>query len=35
VWNEVLAMERERLNDVTFADLAERMKQPIENMYYI
>lgn len=35
VWNEVLAAERSMLQEVTFADLVRRMKQPAENMYYI
>jgi Rrf2 family protein len=35
VWNEVLATERAALQEVTFADLVRRMKQPVEDMYYI
>jgi Rrf2 family protein len=34
-WDEVLATERQMLSDVTFADLAQRMKEPMEGMYYI
>jgi Rrf2 family protein len=35
VWNEVLATERTMLEEVTFADLVQRMKRPAANMYYI
>lgn len=35
VWNEVLTTERRMLNEVSFADLMKRMRQPLENMYYI
>ncbi len=35
LWNDVLQTERRMLNEVTFADLVERMKRPAEDMYYI
>jgi Rrf2 family protein len=35
VWNEVLEAERGLLGDVTFAELVQRLKSPMENMYYI
>jgi len=34
-WNEVADVEREMLQNVTFADLAGRIKRRSENMYYI
>lgn len=34
-WDEVLAAERQMLSEVTFAQLAQRMKEPIDSMYYI
>jgi len=35
VWNEVAAREREILEATTFADLAERLRNPTEEMYHI
>jgi len=35
VWNEVLASERALLGEINFAQLVQRMKSPLENMYYI
>jgi Rrf2 family cysteine metabolism transcriptional repressor len=35
VWNEVLVAEKSMLEEVTFADLVRRLKQPTENMYFI
>ncbi len=34
-WNEVLNTERSLLQEVSFAELVQRMKRPTENMYYI
>jgi Rrf2 family protein len=35
VWDEVLAGERAKLEEVSLADLARRMKRPAADMYYI
>ena len=35
VWRNVAAMQRDRLESITFADLVERVRGQTESMYYI
>ena len=35
VWNEVADTQRSMLESTTFADLAERLRQPVEEMWHI
>jgi DNA-binding IscR family transcriptional regulator len=35
VWNEVADTQRAMLESTTFADLAERLRQPAEEMWHI
>jgi Rrf2 family protein len=35
VWTELLALERDFLQNVTLADLAQRARRPVADMYYI